>query len=143
MKKLFALTIVAALLVLMVPAMAEEAALAALNGTYIELFPEFVRDEYHDYWLECIGAYETDPEVVGMYYAMLTEGYMGTLTGPEAVDTYTAENSAFDCYFENGLSKLTIDGDTISGVDAEGNELFSHTYAYACDIDGEYAGQVF
>ena len=35
----------------------------------------------------------------------------------------------FDCFFENGLAKLTVAGDVISGVDAEGNELFCHTYA--------------
>ena len=141
MKKLIALTIVAALCALMVPAFAEDGIITSLNGTYTELFPEFAKDEYHDYWLECIGAYESDPEIAEMYYTMLTEGYMGTLTGQEAVDSYTEENSAFDCYFENGLSKLTINDGTISGVDAEGNTLFSHSYSYTGDINGVYADQ--
>ena len=143
MKKAIIFAIAATLAATAVPAMAEESDLDALQGTYTALFPEFVKEENRDWWFTCIGAYETDPEVQELYYTMLTEGYMGTLTGQEAIDAYTPENSAFDCYFENDLEKLTIDGDTISGVDAEGNELCSHTYVYVGDIDGVYADQTY
>ena len=37
----------------------EDARLIALAGTYIELFPEFARDDLKDYWMECIQAYGT------------------------------------------------------------------------------------
>ena len=136
----------AALCVTMAPnvVMAEEdTGLQGLQGSYVELFPEFAREEYKDYWMECINAYETDEEMADMYYLMLTQGYMGTLTGQEAIDEYASEEASFDCFFENGLSRLTIDGDVISGADADGNEIFSYSYTYEGDVDGVYADMIF
>ena len=34
--------------------------LSGVQGTYVELFPEFAKTEYKDWWVECINAYETD-----------------------------------------------------------------------------------
>lgn len=116
--------------------------LAALQGTYIELFPEFMKEEYKDYWVECINAYETDEATVETYYKMLTESYVGTLRGQEAVDAYTGESMLFDCFFENGIKTITVDGATISGADANGNEVFSHEYTYVEDIDAQHGGEV-
>jgi hypothetical protein len=116
--------------------------LSALEGTYIELFPEFAKEEYKDWWVECINAYETDEATVESYYKMLTESYVGTLKGQEAVDTYTAESFLFDCYFENDIATITIDGNTISGADADGNEIFSHEYTYVEDVDAAYGEAV-
>jgi len=121
----------------------DDALLPRLNGAYVELFPEFVREEYHDYWLECIQAYGHDAETAEAYYQQLTQACMGRLYGQEAIDAYAAnpESMAFDCYFENGLAKLTISGNTISGADAEGNELFRHDYAYVGDEAVVYLGE--
>ena len=116
--------------------------LAALEGTYVELFPEFAKEEYKDWWTECINAYETDDATVESYYKMLTESYIGTLKGQEAVDTYTAESFLFDCYFENDIATITIDGNSISGADAKGNQVFSHEYEYVEDIDAAYGEAV-
>ena len=146
MKKAASLILSAALCATLVPCpvLAEDGnGLDVLQGSYVELFPEFAKEEYLDYWMECINVYESDEEMANMYYQMLTQGYMGTLTGQEAIDSYTPEESAFDCFFENDLSTLTIDGNVISGTDADGNEVFSYTYTYEGDIDGEYAGMVF
>ena len=121
----------------------EDATLVALSGTYTELFPEFAREDLKDYWMECIHAYTDDEEVAEASYRMLTERFMGRLYGQEAVDAYGAdpESMVFDCYFENGLAKLTVSGDVISGTDAEGSELFRHTYAYVGDREVLYFGQ--
>ncbi len=116
--------------------------LSALDGTYIELFPEFMKDEHKDWWTEYINAYETDPETVEKYYKMLTESYIGTVTGQEAVDTYTGDSFKFDCFFENDIDTITVDGDFISGSDAKGNEVFSHEYSYVKDIDALYGDTV-
>ena len=51
--------------------------LPLLNGSYIELFPEFAKEEYRDYWIECIKAYLDDDAAAEMIYAALTEGFMG------------------------------------------------------------------
>lgn len=121
----------------------EDERLIALAGTYIELFPEFAREDMKDYWMECIRAWNVDDEAAEGYYQMLTGMFMGKLYGQEAVDAYSEHPEAmlFDCYFENGVAKFTIAGDEISGVDAEGNELFRHAYAYVDDMTVTYFGQ--
>lgn len=50
--------------------------------------------------------------------------------GPEASEKYAAdpESMAFNCYFRGGVDRFVMDGHTISGLDAQGNEVFSHTY---------------
>ena len=121
----------------------EDERLIALAATYVELFPEFAREDLKDYWMECIKAWNVDDEAAEGYYQMLTQMFMGRLYGQEAVDAYTAspESMMFDCYFENDLAKLTVAGDVISGVDAEGNALFSHAYSYVEDDTVTYFGQ--
>ena len=117
--------------------------LLKLTGNYIELFPEFAKEEYKDYWMECIKAYVDDDATAEMYYTMLTDTYMGTLKGQEAIDAYSADPASmmFDCFFENSVAKFIISGDVISGVDAEGNELFRHTYHYTEDLPVSFFGQ--
>ena len=50
--------------------------------------------------------------------------------GPEATEKYAADpdSMAFNCYFLGGVDKFVMDGDTITGLDAQGREVFSHTY---------------
>ena len=124
-------------------AIPDDARLLQLTGTYIELFPEFAKEEYKDYWMECIKAYVEDDATAEMYYSMLTANFMGTLKGQEAIDAYAAnsESMMFDCFFENNVAKFTVSGDVISGVDAEGNELFRHTYHFTEDLPISFFGQ--
>ena len=121
----------------------EDARLIALSATYVELFPEFAREDLKDYWMACIKAWSVDDEAAEGYYQMLTQTYMGRLYGEEAMNAYGAspETMQFDCFFENGLAKLTVAGGVISGMDAEGNELFRHTYAFDRDMAVTYFGQ--
>ena len=121
----------------------EDERLVALAGTYIELFPEFAREDLKDYWMECIRAWNVDDEAAEGYYQRLTQMFMGRLYGQEAVDAYGAnpESMMFDCFFENDIARLTVAGDVISGSDAEGNELFSHAYSYIEDDTVTYFGQ--
>ena len=122
---------------------AEDQRLAALSDTYIELFPEFAKEAYKDYWMECIKAYPVDDASAEDIYATLTNMFLGRLYGQEAVDAYSSDPSGmiFDCFLENGLAKITVNGSVISGADAEGNELFRHAYAYLQDVPVTYFGQ--
>ena len=121
----------------------EDERLIALSATYVELFPEFDREDLKDYWMECIRAWNVDDEAAEGYYQRLTRMFMGRLYGQEAVDAYgvNPESMLFDCYFENDIAKLTVAGDVISAVDAEGNALFRHTYAFDQDMTVTYFGQ--
>ena len=123
-------------------AVAEDERLVKLSSTYIELFPEFAKEEYKDYWMECIQAYGLDDATAEYYYTYLTQNFLGRLYGQEAIAAYTDPTSmVFDCFFENGIAKLTVNGNVISGVDAEGNELFRHAYAFAEDVRATFMGQ--
>ena len=84
MKKLISVLLTAAFLaaMLIIPVSAEmDERLEALQESYIELFPEFTKEEFHDYWIECIGNYADDPETAEMFYQMLVGSCMGELKG--------------------------------------------------------------
>ena len=104
-----------------------------LAGSYIELFPEMDKEQYADIWLtrlkESAGL---DEETATLARALLISMMEAEVYGNEAIRLASEDPgySMFDCYFINGPVEITINGDTISGIDAEGNELFSHTYSY-------------
>lgn len=109
---------------------AAEQLLLDLKGTYEELWPVILADEYHQRWLDDCA------EIVGEENAeaaveKLTSMVTGTVTGEEAVEAYKDGGMAYCCDFLQDVDQFTFDGMTISGVDAEGNELFSHSYHYA------------
>ena len=145
MRKLFSVLMAAALLAAMfcVPSFAAaDERLEALQGSFIELFPEFAKEEFHDYWIECISKYESDPEKAEMYYQMLIGSCMGELRGQEAIEAFAdnPESVVFDCFFTEGVKTISIKGDVISGYDAEGNVIFSHTYTFTEDIPMNIGG---
>ena len=115
--------------------------LANLEGTYEELFPVIADAKYDDLWLGFCAQYG-DEENAQLYSDMLKGSTTALIYGAEAVDTY-AENpddTAFDCYFLHGIAQFTVEGNTISGTDADGEEVFSHTYTYIGDAeDGSFA----
>lgn len=106
-----------------------EQLLLDLEGTYQELWPVVLADEYHQVWLDA------SAELVGEENAeaaveMMTSMVTGTITGEEAVEAYKDGNMAYCCDFLQDVEQFTFDGTIISGVDASGNELFSHSYHY-------------
>ena len=111
--------------------------LAQIAGTYVELFPEMDREEYRDAWIAAVtplvgeeNAEATVDMLIGMCCA--------EIYGDEAIAQYAADPASmrFDCYFLGGVEQFTVDGNTISGTDAEGNVVFSHDYV-RMDVDGE------
>lgn len=103
--------------------------LSDLKGTYQELWPVVLSDEYHQLWLddsaEIVGE-ENAEAAVQKISSMVT----GTVTGEDAVEAYKDGNAAYDCEFLQGVKQFTFDGTTISGTDENGKELFSHSYHY-------------
>lgn len=111
--------------------------LSGISGTYVELFPELAKSEYRQIWID-----DTTP-LVGEENAesstdMLLNMCMAEPYGQEAIDKYTADpdSAAFNCYFLGGVKKFVMDGDTITGLDADGKEVFSHAYQ-KIDVDNE------
>ena len=111
---------------------AEAAALLeAVKGTYEPLFPVITDPQYDALWLDpCVAA--LGDEFGPVAAEMLKEACNGTLYGQEAVDAFGDgyEGAQFDCLFINGPAFITFDGETISGTDESGAEVFSHAYAY-------------
>ncbi len=108
---------------------AAEQLLLDLKGTYEELWPVILADEYHQVWLDDTAAIvgeENAEAAVEKLASMVT----GTVTGEEAVEAYQDGGMAYCCDFLQDVERFTFDGSTISGMDAEGKELFSHSYHY-------------
>lgn len=108
---------------------AAEQLLLDLEGTYQELWPVVLSDEYSQLWLD------DSAELVGEENAegaveMMTSMVTGTVTGEEAVEAYQDGSMAYCCDFLQGVDQFAFDGTSISGVDENGNELFSHSYHY-------------
>lgn len=109
--------------------------LAGISGTYVELFPEMAKEEYRQLWLDAAAP------LVGEEYAedatdLLLSMCMAEIYGDEATQAYEndPESMRFDCYFLGGVAQFVMDGDVITGLDAEGNEVFSHSY-HTIDVD--------
>ena len=140
MKKTLALVLTLCLLLMTaafgVAETADDAAEAAvfmdsIKGTYEALFPVITDQEYDQIWLDlCIAVLgeEAAPAVA----EMLRSACSGTIYGQEAIDAFGdgSDGAQFDCLFINGVSRITFDGMTVSGVDDKGETVFSHEYAY-------------
>lgn len=103
--------------------------LTSISGTYVELFPELSKSEYRNIWIDAatpLAGAENAETATDMLLGMcMAEPY-----GPEAAEKYAADpdSMAFNCYFLGGVDKFVMDGHTITGLDAQGQEVFSHTY---------------
>ena len=115
--------------------------LVDLTGTYQELWPVILADEYTQTWLDDCAALVGEDNAQAAF-DKLSSMVTGEVYGEEAVEAYADGNGVYDCAFTEGVSTLEFDGDNaaIKGYDADGNELFSHTYHYVGmeDVRGLY-----
>ena len=104
---------------------------ANLKGTYVNLFDVILQEGYHSNWINSAAPIVGEDMAEDMV-AMLQASVTGTLIGQEAVDAYTKDpdSMAFDCSFKQGVAKFVVEDRRITGLDAEGNELFSHEYEF-------------
>ena len=126
---------------------AEAAALLEnIKGTYEALFPVITKPEYDQIWLDPCNA-AMGEENGPVMAEMLKAACNGTIYGQEAIDAYGdgSNGAQFDCVFINGVSTITFDGAAISGADENGNQVFSHEYAYAgkLSLSGLMEGYLF
>ncbi len=121
-----------------------EALLSDLSGTYTELFNTICAPEYDEVWLERCTEY-AGAENAEAAANMLKAACVGTIYGQEAMDAYASnpEAAQFDCFFIGGVSQFVFDGNHISGLDAESNVVFDHTYSYVETLDDVIACHVY
>lgn len=127
---------VAMVLCLSVSVVAEEtdAFLLALEGSYDELFTVMCDPQYDQVWLDAC-AKAVGEEDAQAYADVLKAACVGELYGEAAIEAYADDPEAaqFNCFFLQGVAKITIAGNEISGVDESGNTVFSHEYRYVGD----------
>ena len=111
--------------------------LAQIQGDFVELFPELSKEENRATWEKYAAEY-VDKDMVSDSVDMLLSMCMADIYGQEATDAYAEDPDSmrFDCYFLGDVKEFNVDGNTISGVDENGDEVFSHTYK-PMDIDNE------
>ena len=132
MKKKFAAFVLCVLCLFSAIGCAETAQgdyLTGISGVYVELFPELSKPEYRQIWLDAVtplaGA-EHAEAVTDMLLGMcMAEPY-----GAEAAQKYAddPDSMAFNCYFLGGVQRFVMEGSTITGLDAQGQTVFSHAY---------------
>ena len=113
--------------------------LCDLKGTYQELWPVILADDYRQTWLDDSAKLVGEENAEGAFEKM-SSMVTGTVIGEDAVKKYADGNMAYCCDFTQDVDTFTFDGSTISGKDADGSELFEHTYHYIGmeDIRGLY-----
>ena len=106
-----------------------------VRGTYDELFAVTNAPEYDQIWIDACVPFVGE-EAAEETADMLKNACAGTIYGQEAIDVYGdgSNGAQFDCFFINGVSQIVFDGTTISGLDENGEEVFSHTYSFAGDF---------
>ena len=102
-----------------------------LTGTYQELWPVILDDQYKQLWLDDCKELVGEENAEGAY-EKLASMVSGKIYGEEAVKEYVDGNGVYDCEFTQDVDTLEFDGDTstIKEYDADKKELFSHTYHY-------------
>ena len=102
-----------------------------LTGTYQELWPVILDDQYKQLWIDDCTELVGEENAEGAY-EKLASMVSGKIYGEEAVKEYADGNGVYDCEFTQDVDTLEFDGDTstIKGYDADKKELFSHTYHY-------------
>ena len=102
-----------------------------LTGSYQELWPVILADDYTQTWLddckELVG--EDNAEAAN---EKLKSMVTGEVYGEEAVKAYENGGGAYFCGFTQDMATVEFDGNTktIKGYDKDEKELFSHTYHY-------------
>ena len=97
--------------------------LSGISGTYVELFPEMAKSEYRNLWIDAatplVGEDNAESATDMLLGMCMAEPY-----GEEAVEKYAADpdSTAFNCYFLGGVEKFVMNGDTITGLDAQRQE---------------------
>ena len=114
-----------------------------LTGSYQELWPVILADEYKQTWLDDCTALVGEDNAEAAF-EKLSSMVTGDVYGEDAVKAYANGGGAYFCGFTNSLAILTFDGETstISGTDKDGNVLFSHgsdAEALSQYDTGEYA----
>lgn len=109
---------------------ASEDFLSQISGSYIELFPEMYKEEYREIWLENVAPFVGEENAEATTDLLLSM-CMAEPYGEEAIEMYTSdpESMRFNCYFIGGISMFVIEGNVITGLDEQGSEVFSHSYA--------------
>ena len=98
--------------------------LSGISGTYVELFPEMAKSEYRNLWIDAatplVGEDNAESATDMLLGMCMAEPY-----GEEAVEKYAADpdSTAFNCYFLGGVEKFVMNGDTITGLDAQGHRF--------------------
>jgi len=102
-----------------------------LTGSYQELWPVILADEYKQTWLDDCTALVGE-ENAEAAFEKLSSMVTSDVYGEDAVEAYANGGGAYFCGFTNSLATLTFDGETstISGTIRTAMCWFSHTYHY-------------
>ena len=107
----------------------------SIQGSYDELFTVINADSNSGKWISAVKNEIGDAENLEIIASGLKSACAANIYGDEAVAAYTSPDSArFDCFFINGIKRLTFEGSKISATGTDGNKLFEYEYFEAGDF---------
>lgn len=97
-----------------------------LTGSYQELWPVILADDYTQTWIDDCKEFVGEDDVEAAY-EKLKSMVTGEVYGEEAVKAYENGGGAYFCGFIQDMATVEFDGDTktIKGYDKDEKELFS------------------
>lgn len=106
-----------------------------VSGKYDELFTVICDPKYDQLWLDDCSAIVGE-EAAETSAEMLKSACTGTIYGEEAVSVFGdgSQGMQFDCFFINDVDQFIFDGNHISGLDENGEELFGYDYTYTQEL---------
>ena len=144
LKSLVSAALCLALCLTCIGCFAEEAATlpAELNGTYVELFPAMDAEEVKPLWYNdfqtALGV--EDEDTAEMLRSIIIGMFEADAYGEDAVALAAEDPTyyAFNCYFLQDVATFVINDGNITGYDAAGEQLFSHSYTYVDSVKTDF-----
>ena len=108
--------------------------LAQIQGSFVPLFDVMGQDANKQVWYDQFRAQLSleDEATAEMLRQTIIGMFSAVPYGDEALKLVAADPtySLFHCGFTDNVVRITIDGNTITGTDATGAQVFSHTYTF-------------
>lgn len=113
----------------------------SLKGSYVELFSQktCLNPKFQQLWKSEVSKY-IEASKVDSVLAVIQGACQGTRTGANAID-YNKQNGSmqFCCAFLQGINRIEIKGQRISGYGSNNKKIFSHRYKFLeTDVNGNY-----
>lgn len=110
--------------------------LSGISGTYVELFPEMAKSEYRNLWIDAATPLVGETMRNRLRICCWECAWQSRMARRLLKICSRSGQHGVQLLFSGRRGKFVMNGDTITGLDAQGQEVFAHTYQ-KLDVDNE------